>query len=83
MRFAISYRTPFNGTDPDRLAEFAAHFERCGFEGLYVRDHIALYPVRVTAPVNCRRRISTRSTALVSSPRARGGFCSVRGTAWI
>ncbi|MFJ1457138.1 TIGR03619 family F420-dependent LLM class oxidoreductase [Nocardia sp. N2S4-5] len=44
MKFAISYSTAFNGTDPDRLAAFAQHAEHCGFEALYVQDHIALYP---------------------------------------
>ncbi len=44
MRFAISYNTAFNGTDPDRLVAFARHAEDCGFEGLYVQDHIVLYP---------------------------------------
>jgi probable F420-dependent oxidoreductase len=44
MKFAISYSTPFNGTDPDRLVAFAEHAESCGFEALYLQDHIALYP---------------------------------------
>jgi probable F420-dependent oxidoreductase len=44
MRFAASYGTAFNGTDPDRLVAFAQHAENVGFESLYVQDHIALYP---------------------------------------
>ncbi|PXX58697.1 putative F420-dependent oxidoreductase [Nocardia tenerifensis] len=44
MRFAASYSTAFNGTDPDRLIAFAQHAENLGFEALYVQDHIALYP---------------------------------------
>ncbi|MEU2174009.1 MULTISPECIES: TIGR03619 family F420-dependent LLM class oxidoreductase [Nocardia] len=44
VKFAICYSTPFNGTDPDRLVTFARHAERCGFEGLYLQDHIVLYP---------------------------------------
>ncbi|RMI33422.1 TIGR03619 family F420-dependent LLM class oxidoreductase [Nocardia stercoris] len=44
MRFAVSYSTAFNGTDPDRLLAFARHAENLGFEALYVQDHIALYP---------------------------------------
>ncbi|MVU76606.1 TIGR03619 family F420-dependent LLM class oxidoreductase [Nocardia sp. ET3-3] len=44
MRFAVSYGTAFNGTDPDRLVAFAQHAENLGFEALYVQDHIALYP---------------------------------------
>lgn len=44
VRFATSYSTAFNGTDPDRLVDFARHAEHLGFEGLYVQDHIALFP---------------------------------------
>ncbi|MFI1913986.1 LLM class F420-dependent oxidoreductase [Nocardia sp. NPDC020380] len=44
MEFATGYSTPFNGTDPDKLIAFAQHAEQCGFEGLYLQDHIALYP---------------------------------------
>ncbi|GAA3292393.1 TIGR03619 family F420-dependent LLM class oxidoreductase [Dactylosporangium vinaceum] len=32
------------GVDPDRLAAFARHVEACGFEGMYVPEHVALYP---------------------------------------
>ncbi|WP_245645978.1 TIGR03619 family F420-dependent LLM class oxidoreductase [Nocardiopsis trehalosi] len=44
MRFAISYSTPFFGVDPDRITAFARHAEECGFEALYVPEHIAVYP---------------------------------------
>ncbi|PXX64269.1 putative F420-dependent oxidoreductase [Nocardia tenerifensis] len=44
MKFAISFSTPYYGTDPDRLVAFARHAEACGFEGIYLPDHIALYP---------------------------------------
>ena len=43
MKFAVAYSTPGQGMDPDRLVEFAQHAEACGFEGLYVPEHIALY----------------------------------------
>ncbi len=43
MKFAVSYSTPFYGVDPDKLAGFARHAEACGFEGLYVPEHVALY----------------------------------------
>jgi probable F420-dependent oxidoreductase len=43
MRFAVSYSTPAFGVDPDRLARYARHAEACGFEALYVPEHIALY----------------------------------------
>jgi probable F420-dependent oxidoreductase len=44
MRFAVSYSTPFQGVDPDRMVEYARHAEECGFEALYLPEHIALYP---------------------------------------
>jgi probable F420-dependent oxidoreductase len=44
VKFAISYSTPFYGVDPDRLVAFAGHAEECGFEALYVPEHIVLYP---------------------------------------
>ncbi|MET9269609.1 TIGR03619 family F420-dependent LLM class oxidoreductase [Kribbella sp. NPDC003557] len=43
MRFAVSYSTPAYGTDPERLVAFARRAEECGFEGLYVPEHVALY----------------------------------------
>lgn len=44
MKFAISYSTPYYGVDPGRITAFAQHAEDCGFEALYLPEHIALYP---------------------------------------
>ncbi|WP_030925799.1 TIGR03619 family F420-dependent LLM class oxidoreductase [Streptosporangium amethystogenes] len=44
MKFAVSYSTPYHGIDPDRIVAYARHAEDCGFESLYVPEHIALYP---------------------------------------
>ncbi|MFI9815561.1 TIGR03619 family F420-dependent LLM class oxidoreductase [Saccharothrix variisporea] len=44
MKFAISYSTPYFGVDPDRVVAYARHAEECGFEALYVPEHIAVYP---------------------------------------
>ncbi|WP_327003887.1 TIGR03619 family F420-dependent LLM class oxidoreductase [Dactylosporangium sp. NBC_01737] len=44
MRFAVSYSMAGFGTDPDRLVRYARHAEACGFEALYVPEHIALHP---------------------------------------
>ncbi|WP_327120334.1 TIGR03619 family F420-dependent LLM class oxidoreductase [Nocardia sp. NBC_01730] len=44
MKFAISYSTPYYGADPDRIVTFARHAEDCGFEAIYVPEHIAVYP---------------------------------------
>jgi probable F420-dependent oxidoreductase len=42
--FALSYSTPFFGADPERLVTVARHAEKCGFEALYVPEHVAMYP---------------------------------------
>ncbi|HEX6352759.1 MAG TPA: TIGR03619 family F420-dependent LLM class oxidoreductase [Actinophytocola sp.] len=44
MRFATSYQPHFHGVDPDSLAALAQHAEACGFEGLYLPEHVAGYP---------------------------------------
>ncbi|RJL23575.1 TIGR03619 family F420-dependent LLM class oxidoreductase [Bailinhaonella thermotolerans] len=44
MKFGISYGTPYFGVDPDRMAAFARLAEECGFESLYMPEHVALYP---------------------------------------
>ena len=49
MRFAISYSTA-GGVDPDQLVAYARHAEDCGFEGLYLPEHIVLYPGAAVGP---------------------------------
>ncbi|MEV4624927.1 TIGR03619 family F420-dependent LLM class oxidoreductase [Micromonospora sp. NPDC049523] len=44
MKFATSYSTPFYGVDPDRIVRFAQHAEECGFEAIYLPEHVVLYP---------------------------------------
>ncbi|GAA5044626.1 putative F420-dependent oxidoreductase [Thermocatellispora tengchongensis] len=44
MKFGVSYNTAFNGADPGRMVEFARHAEECGFESLYLPEHLVLYP---------------------------------------
>ncbi|KDO11169.1 luciferase [Amycolatopsis mediterranei] len=44
MKFGISYSTPFFGADPQAIAGFARDAEECGFESLYLPEHVALYP---------------------------------------
>ena len=44
MRFAVSYSMAAFGVDAARLIRFAQQVEACGFEALYVPEHIALYP---------------------------------------
>lgn len=41
--FALSYGTPFFGCDPDNLLTVARQAEKCGFEALYVPEHVALH----------------------------------------
>ncbi|MFI6520422.1 LLM class F420-dependent oxidoreductase [Spirillospora sp. NPDC050679] len=51
MKFAINYSTPMFGVDPDRIAAYARHAEQCGFEALYVPEHIVLYPGAQVGPM--------------------------------
>jgi probable F420-dependent oxidoreductase len=44
MKFAVSYSTPYYGVDPDKIMAYAQHAEDCGFESLYLPEHIVLYP---------------------------------------
>ncbi|MDQ7909550.1 TIGR03619 family F420-dependent LLM class oxidoreductase [Phytohabitans sp. ZYX-F-186] len=44
MRFAISYSPAYHGIDPDGLIGYARHAEECGFEAVYLPEHIVLYP---------------------------------------
>ncbi|MET9243836.1 LLM class F420-dependent oxidoreductase [Nonomuraea sp. NPDC003709] len=49
MKFAISYSTA-DGLDPDGLVTYARHAEDCGFEGLYLPEHVVLYPGAAVGP---------------------------------
>ncbi|CAM3317235.1 TIGR03619 family F420-dependent LLM class oxidoreductase [Kibdelosporangium persicum] len=51
MKFGITYSTPLFGVDPDRIVAYARHAEDCGFESLYVPEHVALYPGAKIGPV--------------------------------
>ncbi|MFC5835382.1 TIGR03619 family F420-dependent LLM class oxidoreductase [Nonomuraea insulae] len=44
MKFGIGISTPYYGPDPDKIMGLARHAEACGFESLFVPEHIALYP---------------------------------------
>jgi probable F420-dependent oxidoreductase len=44
MKFAISYNTAYYGVDPDKIVAYAQHAEACGFEALYLPEHIVLSP---------------------------------------
>lgn len=44
MRFAIGYQPAHHGPGPDRLVAHARHAEECGFEGLYLPEHVVLHP---------------------------------------
>ena len=43
MRFSVSYSTPYFGVDPDNLLGYARHAETCGFEGIYLPEHVVGY----------------------------------------
>ncbi|WP_040796322.1 TIGR03619 family F420-dependent LLM class oxidoreductase [Nocardia higoensis] len=44
MQFSVSYSSAHFGADPDRLVAYARHAEHCGFEGLYLPEHLLLFP---------------------------------------
>lgn len=44
MKFAVSYSTPYFGVDPDRMVTYARLAEECGFESLYLPEHVVVYP---------------------------------------
>jgi len=44
VKFGAMYNTAAQGMNPDRLIRFAQHVEACGFESLYVPEHLVLYP---------------------------------------
>ncbi|MBB5075304.1 LLM class F420-dependent oxidoreductase [Nonomuraea endophytica] len=44
MKFGISYSTPYYGVDPQKIVAFAQLAEECGFESIYLPEHIVLYP---------------------------------------
>ncbi|MCG5217900.1 TIGR03619 family F420-dependent LLM class oxidoreductase [Streptosporangium sp. KLBMP 9127] len=51
MRFGISYNTAHYGfVDPDAITAYARHAEECGFESLYLPEHIVLYPGATVGP---------------------------------
>ncbi len=50
MRFAVSYNTAFYGVDADLIVAYARHAEACGFEALYLPEHIVLYPGAMIGP---------------------------------
>lgn len=43
VRFAIVYNPTVHGMTPDRLVDYVQHAEKCGFEGVYVTERVALY----------------------------------------
>jgi probable F420-dependent oxidoreductase len=50
MEFAINYNPAYHGIDPDRIMAFARHAEDCGFESLYLPEHVVLYPGAAVGP---------------------------------
>ena len=51
MRFATSYQPAHHGLAPDRLLAYARHAEECGFEGLYLPEHLVLHPGATLGPM--------------------------------
>jgi probable F420-dependent oxidoreductase len=51
VKFGLSYNTAYYGADPDLLAAVARHAEDCGFESIYLPEHIVLYQGAAQGPV--------------------------------
>ncbi|WP_433367215.1 TIGR03619 family F420-dependent LLM class oxidoreductase [Actinoplanes sp. CA-142083] len=77
MRFAISYSTPQFVADPGRLIDYARHAEECGFEALYLPEHIATQPgarlgamefpadLPIADPLDCLAFVAAATTRLL------------------
>jgi probable F420-dependent oxidoreductase len=44
LRFAISYSPHYHGVDAETLVRYARDAEECGFEAIFLPEHIVLYP---------------------------------------
>lgn len=43
MKFGIQYNSAYYGVDPDVIAGYAKHAEDCGFESIFIPEHVVLY----------------------------------------
>ena len=71
MKFAISYGIASLGVDPDHMVAYVRHAEACGFEALYMPEHVAPYGV-TTLPVHVGG--SSRAAARRAGQRGDGYF---------
>lgn len=44
MKFGIQYNSAYYGVDPDAMVAYARHAEDCGFESIFIPEHVVLYP---------------------------------------
>ena len=44
MKFGIQYNSAYYGVDPDVIAGYAKHAQDCGFESIFIPEHVVLYP---------------------------------------
>ena len=44
MKFGIQYNSAYYGVDPDVIVGYAKHAEDCGFESIFIPEHVVLYP---------------------------------------
>jgi probable F420-dependent oxidoreductase len=44
VKFGLAYNSAHFGTDPDLMTAAARHAEECGFESIYMSEHIVMYP---------------------------------------
>jgi len=43
LKFGIQYNSAYYGIDPDVIAGYAKHAEDCGFESIFIPEHVVLY----------------------------------------
>ena len=44
MKFGVQYHSAYHGIDPGALVGYARRAEDCGFESIYLPEHVVLYP---------------------------------------
>jgi probable F420-dependent oxidoreductase len=78
LKFGLAYNTAYHGTDPDLMATAARHAEKCGFESIYMSEHIVMYPgatlpgyvplppdLAVADPLECLAYVAAATSTLV------------------
>jgi probable F420-dependent oxidoreductase len=78
VKFGVAYNTAQHGTDPDLMTAAARHAEECGFESIYMSEHIVMYPgatlpgylplppdLAVADPLECLAHVAAATSTLL------------------